>query len=215
MANQLTILKFRNLKFTIPTALILGCFPAYATPVLEDGIYVSDESSDAIHGGQSLERIKKFLNKNHSSGIKEGTTAMFSYSFLVKNGKATVFRTISNAANEKYEFLSSTAPVNISTNPNGKIDIDYTIEKYYPNEITIGSIPKKISYSLNAPILAQISGNLNKNGELIISKCSTLEKKHEKWTKSTDYLGICEDREITFFNIRDLIANKKNWNFAK
>ncbi|TDR73800.1 hypothetical protein [Paludibacterium purpuratum] len=210
MENLRTIWKFHS-RSILMAVFLFASATASACTMLGDGVFVADDDSDSLQDGGRLERVISQIN---SKGIQQkywGTTANFSYAFVGKNGKFSVFRTISNAIDEKYESLNVYLPAVVKLSCSGDFSIEYVVTNYYTSPIKIGAEPKSKPKKSPDTIKAKVSGHATSAGNIFVSKCDAFEMNNGLWEKTTDDLGVCQRRNFTMFNVMPYVSGKKGW----
>lgn len=199
-----TILKYLSLSLSI--SLINPI--AHAEKKITEGIYMPDLSSETFEDGGKIDRIIKSIKYNSSYPPETG---MFGRTFIVKLGEVTVYTTAANILNEKYESLSITAPVNITTDANGRFLLSYEVDAYYPNYIKIGVPPTRKAIKLRSPQRIEIKGEITKEGDLQFKGCAATERIDGKWVKSWDPLAQCAQPWHKLFNVTQHLQGRKEW----
>ena len=204
VANQLTTLKYlsRNLL------LIFASFSAHAQTHITDGVYIGDRNAKSIKLGERLDEAIKTIKNN---GAIPPDTGTFGKTFIIKSGLATVYTTADNLFNEKYESLSLTAPVNITTDASGRFLLSYEVDAYYPNYIKIGVPPKRKAIKLRLLQRIEVKGEITKEGDLQFKECTATERQDGKWVESGDLLGQCAQPWHRYFNVTKYIQGRKEW----
>lgn len=199
-----TILKYpsRNLLF------ILTSVSAYAQTNIPDGVYIEDRSFESLKIGERIEEAIRTIKNN---GTTPPQTGAFGKTFIIKSGAITVYTTADNILNEKYESLSITAPVNITTDANGRFLLSYEVDAYYPNYIKIGVPPTRKAIKLRSPQRIEIKGEITKEGDLQFKECAATERIDGKWVKSWDPLAQCAQPWHKLFNVTQHLQGRKEW----
>jgi hypothetical protein len=184
----------RDVTLTILKSLSLSLFvslisqPACAGKQIAEGVYILDQSGTTFKDGGKIDRIVESIKYHEASPPQTGT---FGRTFIIKSGLATVYTTADNLFNEKYEKLSLTAPVNITTDASGRFLLSYEVDAYYPNYIKIGVPPKRKAIKLPLPQRIEVKGKITKEGDLQFKECTATERQDGKWVESGDLLGQC------------------------
>jgi hypothetical protein len=204
VANQLTTLKYlnRNLLF------IFASLPAYAQTHIIDGVYIGDRNAYSIELGERLSEAIRAIKNN---GAIPPDTGAFGKTFIIKSGLATIYTTADNLFNEKYESLSLTAPVSITTDASGHFLLSYEVDAYYPNYIKIGVLPKRKAMKLPLPQRIEVKGDITKEGDLQFKECTATERRNGKWVESGDLLGQCAQPWHRLFNVIKYVQDRKEW----
>ncbi len=204
MANLLTILK--SLSLSLFVSLISQ--PACAGKQIAEGVYILDQSGTTFKDGGKIDRIVESIKYHEASPPQTGT---FGRTFIIKSGLATVYTTADNLFNEKYEKLSLTAPVNITTDASGHFLLSYEVDAYYPNYIKIGVPPKRKAIKLRLLQRIEVKGEITKEGDLQFKECTATERQDGKWVESGDLLGQCAQPWHRYFNVTKYIQGRKEW----
>jgi hypothetical protein len=204
VANLLTILKYLSLSLFVSLISQSAC----ADKKIAEGIYILDLSSTTFKDGGKIDRIVESIKRNGSSPPDTGD---FGEVFIVKSGGVTVYTTADNLFNEKYEKLSLTAPVNITTDASGRFLLSYEVDAYYPNYIKIGVPPKRKAIKLPLPQRIEVKGKITKEGDLQFKECTATERQDGKWVESGDLLGQCAQPWHRYFNVTKYIQGRKEW----
>jgi hypothetical protein len=204
VANLLTILK--SLSLSLFVSLISQ--PACAGKQIAEGVYILDQSGTTFKDGGKIDRIVESIKYHEASPPQTGT---FGRTFIIKSGLATVYTTADNLFNEKYEKLSLTAPVNITTDASGHFLLSYEVDAYYPNYIKIGVPPKRKAIKLRLLQRIEVKGEITKEGDLQFKECTATERQDGKWVESGDLLGQCAQPWHRYFNVTKYIQGRKEW----
>lgn len=194
------------------TNLLLVACHASACTTFSDGLYVSDDSSESAQDGGELGRVLAHMNSTETRQKFKGTTFDFGYAYVVTGGDVTLYRTISNADDEKYEQLSISAPVTKRIECDGQFKFSIDVEDYYPNEIAIGARPTKPSMKLSRPFKSEQYGQIQPDGSLLLTHCSAFKLRKGTWRPTTSDPGLCSgSQNATLFNIAYKVAGKPGW----
>lgn len=198
--------------------LVFSCIAPSALadcPALADGIYVADADADAdalVDGGQ-WSRVLDQLTQSSLAKKFRATTFQFSNSIVVSEGKARIYRLISNAPDSRYEALSIEAAADVTSMCKDLFKFEFQVDAFYPNEITLGVPPSKASSKLKHPIKIRQEVRTQPGGQLQITSCQAQELRKSGWRETRDDLGLCNGtrKGYALFNIRQAIRSNVDW----
>lgn len=180
---------------------------------LRDGIYALDEDADTEFDGGRLERIVAKVEGQRTQPRYRGTTFQIGVSYVVGEGGVTLFRTMSNGADDKFEQLSIVVPVSKKVDCDGNLKFEFEVLEYYGNDVKIGAKPTKRAQRLSTPLKIQMSGHIMKNGDLRLLHCEAFKARGTGWRSTEDDLGLCGGvgSKVTLFNISAQVAGRAGW----
>lgn len=213
MASLHTIWKSRSLSWA---AALLGAMPVAAQAdcnQLARGIYVADADSDAQLDGGQWSRVQDQLQRSQLANKFRATTFQFGTAIVVAEGKPHLYRLLSNAADPRYEALSTRVALDVTRACSGEFKLEFQVDGFYPNEIALGSPSAKQESRLKYPLRVHQEGHVLPEGNLRITSCKASELRKSGWRETRDDLGLCNGarKGYVLFNIQPAVRGLPEW----